>query len=310
MAKKVSVVITSYNQKDYLFEALDSVLRQTYPVHEIIVADDHSTDGSIKFIKELSREFPDCVRPVLNPYNQGIPGNRNSGLEIVSGDYVFILDGDDRFLPSNIERMIAFLEANPDFKCVYSNLDYIDAQGNFLKTRDEEEQPSGDIFYEIAYGQFGILRNMIMDFRQLKRVGFLDKRFPRYDGFDLTVRLARQGRIGYIFESLAEYRVYPLSDSKGLKAIDHIRDLEGILKKMKPWWADLPEIQIQNLQDIWSRRMVNFYRDGLRENPASIRTCILPLVLIGKRYIKAKEYFKYCKLLRNDIKMVENPPDG
>ena len=194
--KKVSVVITSYNQKLYLMEAVDSVLGQTYPVHEIIVADDGSTDGSVEVVKDLMHKYPDRIIGVLNPRNQGIPKNRNTGLERVTGEYVYILDGDDRFLPQNIERMLDFLEQNPGYQCVYSNLKFMDAEGRLLFLRYQDDQPSGEIFFEIAMGKFGILRNMIIDYSLLRQVGFMDERFPRYDGFELTVRLAKHSRIG------------------------------------------------------------------------------------------------------------------
>ena len=133
--KKISVVITSYNQKQFLMEAVESVLNQTYPVHEIIVADDGSADGSVEAVKDLMHKYPDRITGVFNPRNQGIPKNRNSGLERVTGEYVYILDGDDRFLPQNVERMMDFLERNPDFRCVYSNLKFIDAEGRLLFLR-------------------------------------------------------------------------------------------------------------------------------------------------------------------------------
>lgn len=268
---RVSVVITSYNQKDYLIEAVESALRQSRPVHEIIVADDGSTDGSVEVIRGFQNDSPERITGVLNPRNQGIPGNRNSGLDSVTGDYVCILDGDDRFLPDNCERMLAALEEAPDCRCVYGNVNFIDADGAFLRVRDREPQPSGDIFFEVALGMFGILRNMLIDVALLRETGSLDTRFPRYDGFDLTVRLAKRCRIAYLLEPTAEYRVYPTSDSKGLKARDHLNDLEGIARKMRPLLRDLPIEKRRKLRRVWSQRLLRYYREDWEHNPRSIR---------------------------------------
>src|SRR5207302_1638938 len=97
---KVSVIITSYNQQEYLREAIESAIDQTVAAFEIIVADDHSTkDGSIETIREYAARYPRLVRGLFQEENVGIPKNRNSALRMVKGDHVAILDGDDRLLP-------------------------------------------------------------------------------------------------------------------------------------------------------------------------------------------------------------------
>ncbi len=269
--KKISGIITSYNQKNFFLEAIESVLRQTYPVQEIIVADDGSTDGSVDVIQDYMRKFPGRVIGVLNPVNQGIPRNRNSGLKCVSGDYVFVLDGDDRFLPENVECLLSVLDKDESLRCVYGNVNVIDEQGRFLRVRDKQDQPSGDLFFEVSQGLFGILRNMLIDFSLLRKVGYFDPRYPRYDGFDLTVRLARECRIGYLEKPLAEYREYAFSDSKSLQAQDHIHDLEGIFKDMKPSLLDLSREQLKQHKSVWFQRFMRYYLEDMQDNPPRSR---------------------------------------
>ncbi len=85
---QVSVVITSYNQQDYLREAIESAIDQTVGAFEIIVADDHSTkDGSIEIIRQYEAKYPGLVRGLFQEKNVGIPKNRNSALQMVKGDY-------------------------------------------------------------------------------------------------------------------------------------------------------------------------------------------------------------------------------
>src|SRR6266480_4642440 len=111
---QVSVVITSYNQQDYLREAIESAIDQTVGAFEIIVADDHSTkDGSVETIRQYVAKYPGLVRGLFQERNVGIPRNRNSALRRIKGDYIAILDGDDRLLPGFIERHGATLAANP-----------------------------------------------------------------------------------------------------------------------------------------------------------------------------------------------------
>lgn len=298
MNNKVSVVITSYNQKKYLIEAIESVIHQTAGVHEIIVADDCSSDGSVDVIKNYMEKYPGLVKGVFNKKNRGIPQNRNSGLRYVTGDSVFILDGDDRFLPNNVERMTDALNKSENIKCVYSNVNFIDSEGEFLHVREKEAQPSGTIFFDIALGKFGILRNMIIDFSLLEKVGFLDENFPRYDGFELTMRLAKKCEIGYIFEPLAEYRVYPTSDSKGLKPRDHLNDLKGIYRKIKPQLKNLSKTQRGEIEKEWSRRLIRYYVEDLEVNPNKCKQLFLPVLLLFGKYVKIQGFVRTLKILR------------
>jgi glycosyltransferase involved in cell wall biosynthesis len=95
LAPQISLIITSYNQQEYLREAIESAIDQTVAAFEIIVADDHSTkDGSIETIREYAARYPGLVRGLFQEENVGIPKNRNSALRMVKGDHVAILDGD------------------------------------------------------------------------------------------------------------------------------------------------------------------------------------------------------------------------
>jgi len=93
----ITVSISSYNQKDYLLDCLESVLNQTVKP-EILVIDDGSTDGSLA----LAHKFP--VK-VISQVNKGLPSARNTGIMNATGDYILFLDSDDTLEPHCIERM-------------------------------------------------------------------------------------------------------------------------------------------------------------------------------------------------------------
>src|SRR5438094_10603878 len=102
---QISVIVTSYNQQEYLREAIESAINQTVVAVELKIEDDHSTkDGSIETIREYAARYPGLVRGLFQEENVGIPKNRNSALRMVKGDHVAILDGDDRLLPRFLER--------------------------------------------------------------------------------------------------------------------------------------------------------------------------------------------------------------
>ena len=252
---RVSVVITSYNQKDYLIEALESVIRQTVRPHEIIVADDCSTDDSVALIHDYAKQYPGWIKGVFQQKNSGIPKNRNSGLRQVTGNYAAILDGDDLFVPHKLEQEMHTLQEHPEMQCVYSNVQFIDSVGHPMGLRDQESKPSGHIFSYVAQGQFGLPRSMLIDYQLLKDIGFFDERFPKYDGFDLTLQLAARCQFIYLPEPLVDYRVHDTSDSTGLKPQAHLHDLEGIYQKLTPLLESLPANEQDLIQRAWAKRL-------------------------------------------------------
>src|SRR5215212_3522426 len=187
---KISIIITSYNQRAYLIEAIDSVLAQSYMPHEIIIADDMSSDGSRDTIRQYERNFPGLVRGVFQMQNQGIPRNRNAALSTVTGNYVGILDGDDWFLPHKLEQQVAALRFDPHARLAYGNFRVVDEHRRALRLKWKEPQPCGYAFCDIAKGKKGLLRTLVADYQAVKDAGFMDLRFTRYDGLWLTIKLA------------------------------------------------------------------------------------------------------------------------
>lgn len=256
---RVSIIITSYNQKHYLIEAIESVINQIVRPYEIIIVDDHSTDdGSIEIIREYVARYPVWIKAIFQEKNAGIPRNRNTALYKVTGNYVAILDGDDRFLPGKVEKELAALQKYPAVQCVYSNVRYVDAVGQSIGVRDQEEQPTGDVFAHVAQGKFGILRSMLIDYLLFQKVGFLDERLPSYDGFELTVRLARQCHFAYVAEPLVEYRMHGVSYQTKMRAKDHLHDLRAIYEKMLPWLTGLPLVEREKVVKMWHERLLRF----------------------------------------------------
>src|SRR5437899_5002966 len=179
---RVSVIITSYNQQEYLREAIESAVDQTVAAFEIIVADDHSTkDGSIETIREYAARYPGLVRGLFQEKNVGIPKNRNSALQMVKGDHVAILDGDDRLLPRFIERHGAALTATPQAHVSYSNRYDINQLGE-RRSHDHGPQPSGGVLAYIARGRKGCLRSWVATYDLGKAGGFLDESHCRNEG--------------------------------------------------------------------------------------------------------------------------------
>lgn len=125
---RVSVIIPTYNRKDYVQEAIDSVLAQTYTDYEIIVVDDGSTDGTGE---ALQARYGDRIRYVWQE-NQGESVARNRGIEMAQGEFIATLDSDDLWLPRKLEKQVAHLMEHVETGAVICQGQAIDEQGHIL----------------------------------------------------------------------------------------------------------------------------------------------------------------------------------
>jgi len=123
MLPKVSILIPCYNAEQWIAQAIESALAQTYPNKEVIVVDDGSTDGSLAVIKT----FSDRIHWETQP-NQGGNITRNRLLELSTGKWLQYLDSDDYLLPEKIEQQINFLSQQPEADIICSP-----ATGEFIQ---------------------------------------------------------------------------------------------------------------------------------------------------------------------------------
>ncbi len=101
----VSVVMCTYNGEKYLREQMDSILAQTYPIHEIIVRDDCSTDATLDILREYAQRY-DHIKIFQNQKNRGCNQNFHDVLLQATGCYIAISDQDDIWFPEKIEKQI------------------------------------------------------------------------------------------------------------------------------------------------------------------------------------------------------------
>jgi glycosyltransferase involved in cell wall biosynthesis len=111
MDKKISVVMCTFNGEKYLREQLDSILNQTYPIYEIYIQDDCSTDNTASILKEYQEKFP-IISYSVNKENLGVHENFFSAFEKVSGEFIAISDQDDIWLPEKLQKVAEMIGEN------------------------------------------------------------------------------------------------------------------------------------------------------------------------------------------------------
>jgi hypothetical protein len=169
---------------------------------------------------------------------------------MVKGDHIAILDGDDRLLPRFIEQHCATLTANPQAHVSYSNRYDINQLGE-RRLRDRTPQPSGDVLAYIARGRKGILRSMVAKYDLVKTAGFLDENHYHYDGFILTLRLAKLTPFVYLPEPLMEKRDHAGGTSKGISFSEKEQCFKDVLAEIMRVAAELPEKDKRAIRRNW-----------------------------------------------------------
>ena len=204
----VSVIVPAYNVADYIGDALNSVLAQTFTDHEIIVINDGSPDT-------------EALEKVLAPYmsriiylkqeNRGVSAARNTGINAARGSLIAFLDGDDTWLPHYLEVQVEGIQADPSIDVLYPNvMMFGDASG----TGEEFMTlcPSnGEVTFERLILQECNVSNCSIARREtIIRAGLFDETLRSVEDFDLWLRVIKGGgRIAYHRDVLARYRRRP-----------------------------------------------------------------------------------------------------
>lgn len=117
----VSIIIPTYNRKRLISRAINSCIQQTYNNIEIIVCDDHSTDGTNEYIKELSKSDSRIIYCKTSLEHKGANAARNVGIQKAKGKYLCFLDSDDELLGNAIADRVEILKKYPKVGLVYGN---------------------------------------------------------------------------------------------------------------------------------------------------------------------------------------------
>ena len=198
----VTVFISLYNCEDYISDALESILNQTYENLDILIVDDGSTDQSVEKVLQYKDER---IRLIRNGKNRGIPYTRNVGLREARGKYIAIMDSDDISFPSRIERQVHYLEEHEDIDAVGSF--YIQFGGWFrkrVKTKfvNHEDLRMMLLFYNPIANPSVMIRKSSLEKRQLR---YHEDYFVAQD-YQLWAQLIKTGKIQILPEYLLKYR--------------------------------------------------------------------------------------------------------
>ena len=248
--KKVSVVVPNYNYGRYIKKRIGTILDQTYPIYELIILDDASTDGSAETIKsmvlDLKLKNPEMrIKFVPNGENSGkAMAAWKKGFELANGDYVWIAEADDLCARDFLAEVMRGFD-DPEVVMAYTESAIINSWGlvvapNFRWSRDKEKighykrgyvKDGKDEIREIMAIRCTVPNVSAVVFRKDKKfLKYLNEslRFTQVGDWYFYVKVLEHGKISYNRKSLNKFRVH--GDSKTGKSKKEGRHYEEILE--------------------------------------------------------------------------------
>lgn len=193
-APKVSVLMSVYNGADYLQEAIDSILGQTFADFEFIIFDDCSTDESPAILIRNAEQDARIV-VVKNPENLGLTKSLNKGLQMAKGQYIARQDADDVSLPQRFEKLVEVLDA--DSACVLASCNFrtIDQHGNFIREVRRDCSPELVAWHLLFQNRIAGHSQVMFRRDTALEVGSYDENCRYSQDYELWSRLTQVGKI-------------------------------------------------------------------------------------------------------------------
>ena len=207
---KVSVCIPAFNAAEFLRQAVESVLEQSYLDVEIVIIDNCSTDETIVVVEELIKKSIRNIRFYKNDRNIGLVGNLNRCLEYAQGTYIKLLMADDVLLPGCLKQMANALDTHRPVTLVASGRLIIDERGRELTIRRYSNTnalvPGKKAITECLFGSNYSGEPTAVMFRKSDLKGKFREDLPQVLDIDMWFRLLEGGDLLYIGEPLCAIR--------------------------------------------------------------------------------------------------------
>lgn len=258
-AAMISVIIPTFDRREYVVEAVASVLAQKDVPEpcEIIVVDDGSTDATSSALTQ----FREKIRYIFQD-RKGVSAARNRGIIESKGEYIAFLDSDDLWLPDKLSRQLAWFYRNPEALLCQTEEFWI-RNGKRLNPRGYHKKPRGFCFPLLLQRclvspSAAAVRRAVFD-----KVGLFDESLPACEDYDLWLRIGCKYPLGLIEEPLVIKRGgHPDQLSATIPSLDRYR-IRAILKLLNA--ASLDPAQLIAAKTVL-REKSHIYADGCRKH--------------------------------------------
>ncbi|MGV3345104.1 glycosyltransferase family 2 protein [Enterobacteriaceae bacterium LUAb1] len=214
----VSVIIPTFNRADVILDTLNSVLTQHYHNIEIFVVDDASTDATAEVMATVGDKR---VHFIQLPVNTGGARPRNEGIERAQGDFIALLDSDDKWLPEKLQKQMAFMlqKGGEHRVCMTAKINKR-PEGEYIR-RNKPVQRYSSVMEYLLLGNDFQTSTLLLDADIAKKAGF-DSMLCKHQDWDFALRLEEQGATFLYYDEALT--LYDDSDNVGRISADGRRE--------------------------------------------------------------------------------------
>jgi teichuronic acid biosynthesis glycosyltransferase TuaG len=292
----ISVIVTTYNRKQLLSRAIDSILAQSHQGFELIVVDNYSNYDFMSYINSYG---DNRIKAFQNQNGGIIAVNRNYGIRVAKGEYVAFCDDDDEWLPKKLEVVNKCIHENPE--CIlFSHHETMVKNGSVIKTLKHGTK-NVDVYRALLF-KGNVLSTSAITVNRLKALqenGFNESReFLSAEDYDFWLRLSKIGKFYFLEEVLGKYNIFNGNVSGNIRL--HSEASFAVKSKhLSLWLVDFPEETrkvTKALSKAWGRKALTFFRikdytdssifayTSIRMNSLNIKSWII-LVLSSLRNV-------------------------
>ena len=211
MRPLVSVAVISYNHDKFIFDTLDSVLKQkTNFEFEIVIGDDGSSDKTQDILTQIQNKYPDKIKLILRKKNISAIYNLLDVYKNCKGRYISHLDGDDLMLPGKLRKQVEYFKNHASVSLVHHRCRAFDDQTKetMYRKKNTNKNSFDSVKHLVKQGNFIVHSSKMIDTLKFNRKEFIPSKFARGQDYYFNIVCVNNYNIGYIDQVLGEYRIH------------------------------------------------------------------------------------------------------
>lgn len=272
---KVTVIMNCYNSAEHLREAMDSVLRQSWPDWEIVFWDNCSTDDSAA----IAQSYGEKVRYFLAEKTVPLGAARNLAIARAEGPLLAFLDCDDEWLSTKLEKQVMLFNDNPRLGLVSTDTEMFCGKGTLSRMFESTHPVRGMVFRELMTRQWISMSSAMIRKSALDSLGnWFDESLNVCEEADVFYRIAKTWELDHVDEPLTRWRVHGVNTTFrkfGQFADETLRILDKHRKLYPGYDRDYPDLVELLTRRAAFQKAVALWREG---NGVTARRLVAPYV--------------------------------
>ena len=201
---KISIIMPLYNSVDYLKEAIESIIQQTYTDWEFIIINEFGSEDGSREVVESYAKIDHRIKLIQNTARLRIAASMNAGIEVATGEYIARMDADDISLPDRFAKQVQFLDEHPEIVMCGVKVEIFGSNAFEWKLETDTDRLTTNIlFYSPSVHPTVMIRKSFLDQYGIR----YNKDYRASEDYDIFARICEHGKIANIDEVLFRYRI-------------------------------------------------------------------------------------------------------